>query len=145
MSRIITLTDRTITREELTRLAEFAVLWPRELPDGYEHTRIAEMSANETESTGSGVFILEFVKDQEHWISIWQSVEKMKPNLEELTPIGTISLPNSKAAAVYEVGPDRKTAFFNLNGVDIEFNAKGLSIDEIAATVLTLGQRQSSP
>ncbi len=31
----IHLASRDITREELTRLAPFEVLWPQDLPDGY--------------------------------------------------------------------------------------------------------------
>jgi hypothetical protein len=141
MPQVISLSDRTISEEELVRLAEFTVLWPAELPDHFRLTRIAEMSESQTESTRSGIFIFEFGKDQEHWISIRQTTKQMKPELEKLRRTDTISLPDSEIA-LYEIGPSVGVAFLERDGINIKFLTRGMSPEEIATLISSLHKRQ---
>lgn len=142
MPRVIRLTDRMISREELARLADFAVLWPATLPANFKLLCIAEMSESETESTGSGIFILEFANNEEGWISITQTAKEMKTDLADLRRVDAIRLTDSEIALYEEMGPGVRGAYFEREGVNIKLLTKGASLEEVTMFLSSLEKWQ---
>ena len=147
----INLVSREITEEELTRLAPFEILWPKDLPEGYQLLRVMEMSESLTESSHSGIFYLEYINlnDQAKPLSdqsrlfIWQNLKARRslPNLDDKQPVGSLKLADGTEISVYESeGGQSKQAFIERGQVNIELSFWGVpteDVEQIASSLAT--------
>lgn len=134
--QVINLVSREITLEELTRLAPFTILWPQNLPDGYQILRIMEMSESATESSNSGTFILEYahMSDQNKPLAeqgrlfIWQTLDS-NPDLSQKQPTGTLNLAGEEIS-LYQEGQETR-AFFERGQVSLELLFWGVPVEDV--------------
>lgn len=135
----IVLADRSISQEELEDLSPYPVLWPDPAPAGCSLQGISEMSASQTESTGSGIFILKYRCHLLGRLHIHES-PTMSPNLAGREPIDHIDV-NGARIPLYDNGGVWQI-FLAIDGVKVELIAQGLSKEEIAAIASSLRPRE---
>ncbi len=128
MPTSIMLVSRNISEEELTNLAPFSVLWPQYLPKGYTRGQIIELSENETSSSGSGIFILEFTNYEGNDLFIQQS-KHMMPDYRNKSEIGSINIMNTDIS-VFKDGL-LNFAFFEYGEVHVELVFQGISLKDV--------------
>lgn len=143
--KTIQLVNRVISNEELTQLAPFQALWPQDIPEEYQLLYIYEMSESPYESSGSGIFVLEYANvndrgkppDEQGRLFIWQGVNQ-HPHLENKHSVDNLRL-NIGDIPVYqsEVGRIFR-AFFSINTVNVEieyFNIPKNVVERIASSL----------
>jgi hypothetical protein len=148
-SKVIKLASREITPEELTTLAPFEILWPQDLPDGYQLLHIMEMSESLTESSHSGIFYLEYIKtnDQDKPLSdqsrlvVWERLKTTQtlPNLDGKQPVDTLRLADGTQIPIYtSEGGRAKRAFLERGQVNIELSFWGVPLEDVARIASSL-------
>lgn len=128
MPKSIILVSRNISEADLNSLAPFAVLWPQYLPEGYSRGRILELSRSETKSSGSGVFIIEFVDHNGNALFIQQS-KHMTPDHSNKIETGSMNIMDTDIP-VFE-GELLNFAFFEHDEVNVELVFHGISIKDV--------------
>ncbi len=143
VSGVIQLVSREITADELTELAPFTVLWPQDLPEQYQLVHVMEMSESWTESSGTGIFVLEYInaEEQQASFSMWQylGITQSLPSLEGKQIVSSLSLPDEAIILLYEgeEGQSMRT-FLQYNQVNVEFEFRNIPLDDIEIIISTL-------
>lgn len=118
------LKDRSISQMELLELAQFPILWPQSLPDGFSLQRILELSESAASSSNSGVFILVYSNDSGNWLHIQQSLH-MRPDLDDKPVTGYLQIRENRIS-VHQDGLLR-WAFLTQGDVFIQLLFQSLS------------------
>ncbi|MEJ2559607.1 MAG: hypothetical protein P8186_25995 [Anaerolineae bacterium] len=148
-SQVIKLASREITPDELTTLAPFEILWPQDLPDGYQLLHIMEMSESLTESSHSGIFYLEYITtgDQDKPLSgqsrliVWERLKTTQtlPHLDGKQPVDTLRLADGTQIPIYtSEGGRAKRAFLERGQVNIELSFWGVPLEDVARIASSL-------
>ena len=144
--RPIRLVSRGISLDELTQLAPFTVLWPQDLPEGYRLSGIMEMSESWTESSGSGIFILEFTSDR-GVLHIWQYLKSVQslPSVSGKQAVATLRLADGTQLPVYEAeeGTGRR-AFLAREPLNIEISFRNLPLQDVEDILSSLAASQAN-
>jgi hypothetical protein len=147
-SKVINLVSREITLEELTKVAPFTILWPQDVPEGYQLSRILEMSESWTESSGAGVFILEYINTNNQdksipdqgILHIWQYLKTTQslPSLSGKHVIGSLRLADGTEISLYEGEDESKRAFLERGEVNIELWFQNMPVEDVERIVSSL-------
>jgi hypothetical protein len=135
------LQDREISPEELEDLASFAIIWPDQVPADCSLRQIAEMSESDTQSTGSGIFLLKYQCGPLRWFHIQETNVSMSPNLADYSVIAHIRV-KDEDIPVHSKEGDFSWIFLRLEGISVEVSAQGLASDELAMIVTSLRPKQ---
>jgi hypothetical protein len=133
--------DREISPEELEELASFAILWPDQVPADCSLKQIAEMSESDTQSSGSGIFFLKYQCGPLRWFHIRETGNILLPHLADYSVVDRIVVKNVEIP-IYKGGSGMSMIFLELEGVNVQINAQGLSSDELVMIVTNLRSKQ---
>jgi len=147
--RVIRLASRVITQAELAQLAPFDVLWPQDLPEGYELSTIMEMSESAHESSGSDTFVFEYVNINDRdkppveqgrlLISQYTNATQSLPDLSGKTSVDRLTLDDGLEIPVFasEEGT-LLNAYFEQAGVNVELAFHNMPVEEVERIVSSL-------
>lgn len=133
--RVVTLTTREITVQELKELATFEILWPSRIPAQYYLARVLEFTSDLSRSTGTGCFVIEYKNNESHVIHIHQS-QNTTPNYEGRRAIASF-IRNNDEVALFEDGQLTRS-FFKVADINVELVSLGATVNDIAMIAQTL-------
>ena len=148
-STAVQLVSRVITREELTGLASFDILWPQALPEAYQLSAIMEMSERSDGSSGSGIFILEYVNvndlekppDEQGRLFLWQYAKTRQalPDVSDKTVVGRLALGDGREIPVFESEEGTALrAFLEQGAVNIELSFYNVPARDVERLISSL-------